>query len=276
MGGGDGRACEKYDLLIVQSAGNLPCSNPSPFCGVKEHLEADRPYPAYLNEAACRVANPAQSLQALTVGSVAYGAFETEGWQSLASEEAHPSAFSRTGFGIWGIVKPEVVEYGGDNLCTPNQPPDVGTPESARECYPELVRSTMYPPGPAVERDEVGTSFAAPKVAHIAAKIQEVLPDESSLLYRALIVQSARWPGWRADAGESREPAQRASVDRLRRSRFGACNVEHPAPDDVRRIAGQGRRTGAPGEAGGSATSFRSRYLSRCAARRTSSTSSSR
>lgn len=188
--------CEKYDVLIIQSAGNLLSSNPSPFCGVREHLEADRRYPSYLNEAACRVANPAQSLQALTVGSVAYGAFESEGWQTLATEEAHPSAFSRSGFGIWGVVKPEVVEFGGDNLRTPNHPPDVGTPESARECYPELVRSTMYPPGPAADRDEVGTSFAAPKVAHIAAKIQEVLPDESSLLYRALIVQSARWPEW--------------------------------------------------------------------------------
>lgn len=58
----------------------------------------------------------------------------------------------------------------------------------------------MHPPGPACDRDEVGTSFAAPKVAHIAAHIQSVLPDEPCLLYKALIVQSARWPEWtRAD-----------------------------------------------------------------------------
>ena len=188
--------CEKYDVLIVQSSGNLFCSNPAPFCGLKEHLEADRPYPGYLSEPSCRVANPAQSLQALTVGSVAYGAFEDEEWRSFASEAGHPSAFSRSGFGIWDVIKPEVVEFGGDNLCTSNRPPDVDSPTVGRECYPELVRSTMYPPGPAADRDQVGTSYAAPKVSHIAAKIQETLPDESCLLYRALIVQSARWPEW--------------------------------------------------------------------------------
>jgi len=54
----------------------------------------------------------------------------------------------------------------------------------------------MHPPGPAFDRDDVGTSYAAPKVARIAAHIQSILPAEPSLLYRALIVQSARWPTW--------------------------------------------------------------------------------
>jgi hypothetical protein len=54
----------------------------------------------------------------------------------------------------------------------------------------------MHPPGPAYDRDEVGTSFAAPKVAHIAAHLQRILPEEPCLLYKALIVQSARWPEW--------------------------------------------------------------------------------
>ena len=45
-------------------------------------------------------------------------------------------------------------------------------------------------------RDTVGTSFAAPKVAHIAACLAAELPNESCLLYRALIVQSARFPDW--------------------------------------------------------------------------------
>ena len=54
----------------------------------------------------------------------------------------------------------------------------------------------MFPPGPAFDRDEAGTSFAAPKVARIAAAVQRLLPDEPALLYRALVVQSARWPGW--------------------------------------------------------------------------------
>src|SRR5262249_48897566 len=77
---------EKLDILVIQSAGNLPTSSPAPFCGVREHLAAGRDYPVYLNEDACRVANPAQSLHALTVGSVAYGMFEGAGWRSLATD----------------------------------------------------------------------------------------------------------------------------------------------------------------------------------------------
>src|SRR5207249_598471 len=80
------------DILIIQSAGNLRPTNPAPQSGIREHLAADRNYPDYLSEESCRIANPAQSLHALTVGSVAYGAFEVEGWRSLAREAAHPSA----------------------------------------------------------------------------------------------------------------------------------------------------------------------------------------
>ncbi|MCC7315428.1 MAG: S8 family peptidase [Planctomycetes bacterium] len=186
----------QHDILIVQSAGNLPTSGNPPFIGTKEHLAADRQYPRYLSEDSCRVANPAQSLQALTVGSVAYGAFESGGWKSFAEQQGHPSAFSRSGFGIWGVIKPEVVEFGGDAVHTESDPPDVIVGSRVPGVCPELVRSTMYPPSPAFSRDDAGTSYSAPKVARIAAAVQQVLPDEPALLYRALVVQSAQWPEW--------------------------------------------------------------------------------
>ena len=147
-------------------------------------------------EASTRIANPGQSLQALTVGSVAYGALEAGGWRTFAQERGYPSAFSRSGFSIWNVIKPEVVEYGGDDVRTANLPPDVQAGGRIAAACPELVRSTMFPPGPSFDRDETGTSFSAPKVARIAAGLQRLLPDEPALLYRALIVQSARWPTW--------------------------------------------------------------------------------
>ncbi len=200
----------RFDILVIQTAGNLCDSGAPPLIGIAEHIAAGREYPAYLQEAACRVANPAQSLQALTVGSIAYGVYESGGWRSFASEAGHPSAFSRTGFGIWGVIKPEVVEYGGDNLRSGGTPLALGTPSIARECYPELVRSTFPGAGPAFDRDAVGTSFSAPKVARIAARLQEVLSDESCLLYRALIVQSARWP----ESAQRATAAQKANIIR--------------------------------------------------------------
>ncbi len=188
--------CHQNDILIVQSAGNLPIPGTPPFIGPKEHLAADRQYPRYLNENSCRVANPAQSLQALTVGSVAYGAFEAGGWKSFAEQKGYPSAFSRAGFGIWGVIKPEVVEFGGDAVHTDSSPPDVVLGSRVPGVCPELVRSTMYPPSPAFASDQAGTSFSAPKVSRVAAAVQRVLPLEPALLFRALVVQSAQWPNW--------------------------------------------------------------------------------
>lgn len=188
--------CEALDVLIIQSAGNLQSSSPNPNLGVEEHLDAGRDYPAYLYEPSTRIANPAQSLQALTVGSIAYGSFEDGEWRTFAPERGHPSAFSRSGPGIWGVIKPEVVEYGGDFVRTRNLPTDVQSGGQIRDACPELVRSTMFPPGPSFDRDETGTSFAAPKVARLAAQLERLLPAEPALLYRALIVQSARWPMW--------------------------------------------------------------------------------
>ena len=92
-------------MLIIQSAGNLLTSGSTPNLGIKDHLAAGRDYPTYLYEASSRIANPGQSLQALTVGSIAYGLLEDGEWRSFATEPDQPSSFSRSGPGIWNIIK---------------------------------------------------------------------------------------------------------------------------------------------------------------------------
>src|SRR5690606_535798 len=121
--------CHDYDVLIIQSAGNLKNSRPAPRSGIREQFAAVKRYPDYLSENASRIANPSQSLQALTVGSIAYGALETAHWRSFASEKGYPSAFSRAGLGIWESIKPDVVEYGGDSLYTAGNSPTVDNPQ---------------------------------------------------------------------------------------------------------------------------------------------------
>lgn len=54
-------------------------------------------------------------------------------------------------------------------------------------------------------------SFAAGRVTHVAGLLEKLLPDESTLLYRALIAQSARWPEW----AEQAAPDEKASHVRL-------------------------------------------------------------
>lgn len=240
--------CATYDVLVVQSAGNLPITGTNPQPGVRDHLVAGRNYPDYLSEASARVANPGQSLQALTVGSVAYGSLQAGDWSTFAPEAGHPSAFSRSGFGIWSVIKPEIVEYGGDDVRTANAPPDVQEGGRISAACPELVRSTAFPPGPPFDRDVTGTSFAAPKVSRIAAQIQQVLPNEPALLYRALIVQSARWPTWAEallatlrDPNSYANPEQRAQLldqvgQIIRRIGYGI-------PDESRATANTDHRT---------------------------------
>lgn len=211
------------DVLFVQSAGNLPLTGSHAQPGVKDHLQAGRNYPAYLLEKSVRIANPAQSLQALTVGSVGYGDFETEYWRTFGRTPGAPSAFTRTGFSLWDVIKPEVVEFGGDDVRAIANPELVQTGGKIPAACPELVRSTMHPPGKGHDRDETGTSFATPKVARIAALLQGVLPDEPTLLYRALIVQSARWPAWAEDVlSELRRPETNGDRERIR-----SCWMRH-------------------------------------------------
>lgn len=187
------RLCFENDILVVQSVGNLKFTSPDPSPGVAELLARGKTYPGFLEDPCCHLANPAQSLQALTVGSVGYGRYESQNLKSFVQHPGGVSAFSRSGPGLWQTVKPDVVEYGGDFLWT--EAGQVSCPSSASECYPELVRATTTG-GPAFDRDGVGTSFAAPKVTRIAAMLEAALPEESCLLYRALIAQSARWPDW--------------------------------------------------------------------------------
>lgn len=173
----------EHDILCIQAAGNV-----SPDL-ISVYWHKGCSYPAYLEEELCRIADPAQSLQALTVGSISDSDYETADWIALG-KSGHVSSFSRSGPGIWDIVKPEVVECGGTHAYNKNSdPPILSTPP---EVCPELIRKS--PQGPPFARDQIGTSFAAPKVTYIAAQIEKILPNAPALLYRALIVQSARWP----------------------------------------------------------------------------------
>ena len=164
---------------------------------ISSHLDAGRNYPDYLLSPSVRVASPGQSFQALTVGSIAHATYDSPPLRSLADVDC-PSAFSCTGLGIWNTIKPEVVEYGGDYVIDSNIPPNFTTPEPV---CPELVHSTRDG-GPVVSRNTVGTSFAASKVTHIAAALAAAYPEASALLYRALIVQSARLPVWTEESDE--------------------------------------------------------------------------
>lgn len=127
-----------------------------------------------------------------------------------------------------------VVEYGGDLVIDENHPPNLTCPDAV---CPELVRATLNG-GLPLAPDNIGTSFSAPKVSHITACLEAEFPSESCLLYRALIVQSARWPEW----------AMTDNVDKLQVLRlmgYGLPNLERAlgcAPNRITLITRGERR----------------------------------
>jgi hypothetical protein len=111
-----------------------------------------------------------------------------------------------------------------------------------------MVRSTLHSPGPGFDRDDAGTSYAAPKVARIAAQVQRVLPEETALLYRALVVQSAHWPAWaEAILARLRNPAENLSSAEKQRLLTSASHavrcLGYGIPDEQRATANSDHRT---------------------------------
>lgn len=191
------------DSLFVISTGNinretkfLDINNPS----VKQHLIQGRQYPKYFQEQSSKIANPAQSAFSITVGSICLNDFDDPDWKSFGKLN-EPSAFTRRGPGIWGMVKPDVVEYGGDYVQEKNSSPNLVTKEITS---PETVRSTAGAMS-AIGRDQVGTSFSAPKVTHTIAHILNQWPNASSLFIRSLVAQSARWPEVSLDLSQTQK-----------------------------------------------------------------------
>lgn len=209
--------CYENDVLFVQAAGNVDTDT------IAAYIQAGYPYPDYLERELCRICDPGQSLQALTVGSVALSDYQTEDTEALGGKD-HISAFSRSGPGIWDVVKPDVVEYGGTMVVPKEGHLTFTTP---KEVCPELVRKS--PVGPAYSKDQVGTSFAAPKVTSIAAKIEYLYPEAPALLYRALVAHSARWPEWVKNDSTK-------YVEALRRMGYGIPDATRATRNDEFRI----------------------------------------
>lgn len=207
------------DVLFIQAAGNISTDV------ISAYWQAGYPYPEYLDRELCRISNPAQSLQAITVGSVSATELETDDFVALGNQ-MEVSSFSRSGPGIWDVLKPEVVEYGGTHVYNKGSvPPQLTTPP---EVCPELIRKS--PEGPAFARDDVGTSFSAPKVTYIASQIEKVLPESPALLYRALIAQSARWPK------NINNVSKEECISTLRHIGYGVPDVERATHNDEYRI----------------------------------------
>ena len=180
------------EIVFVISAGNF-------FPTEMEEEDVLREYPAYLLKSdGARVISPATAALTITVGGLSYGPgrdrhqYHDRGTERLvAGEKDWPSPFTRIGPGVDGAVKPELVDYAGDlrfergRILTNRLPDYAGVPTTAKN---------FAPPDGRLFRTVAGTSFAAPRVANLAARLFREFPTASSNLIRALIADSARLP----------------------------------------------------------------------------------
>lgn len=150
-------------------------------------------YPAYTLEETARVAEPAPAALALAVGSIArsdapqtLSGIARVGDQAIASV-GQLSPFSRTGPGAFKGVKPDVVDYGGNWIVN-----DSGQLEWQNAGV--SVISTGANASGRLFAISTGTSFAAPRVARLAADVWTAYPDASANLVRALIGIAGRVP----------------------------------------------------------------------------------
>lgn len=183
----------ELDVVIVTAAGNAYDGVTAD--GANGTLHALRGYPGYLYREEARIAEPGIAALALTVGALARtntpaspsGA--TAPGDRAVADPNMPSPFTRTGPGpgpaTAGSIKPDVAHYGGNlvindfgQLDWKNQGVGVIT------LHHQPVRQHFA----AVN----GTSFAAPRVARIAAEVAARYPDASANLIRALVALSAR------------------------------------------------------------------------------------
>lgn len=117
-----------------------------------------------------RIISPADSVRAITVGSLAL--FDSD--NSIVKKD-EPSPFSRRGPGANYIVKPDVVDYGG-NLSTNFQLQDLGV-------------KGLDNLGRVIEGN--GTSYSTPRIAKKFAVIYDEMMEKDLLLAKAMLIHSA-------------------------------------------------------------------------------------
>jgi hypothetical protein len=175
----------EFQVLFVVAAGNIRLQD------LPRSVRDD--YPWYINGEACKVIDPGTALNALTVGAVARR--EADDYQQQHEDDpghmaiarrGEPSPITRSGPTVAGAIKPDVVYYGG------NVAIDMRTGSLRTRGLGEVSARHDFVASGRLFREDLGTSFAAPVVAHHAARLVGGLPSGSPMLARAVIGAHAR------------------------------------------------------------------------------------
>lgn len=214
------------NVLIVVSAGNREDLADT----FKDSIV--KAYPTYLTEPASRIIEPATGANVFSVGSIAHAnGLENEdeeyvGVRAICARE-EPSPFTRTGPGIKGMVKPDLMDFGGNAVWDGPSDKLVGGHVKASAGVWTFHHA---PIGNSLFASRSGTSFAAPNVAYKAALLLTKFPNASANLLRSLLALSAQVPA-AARARVGLRDKELAMV-----CGYGVCDAEHAASSDDDRV----------------------------------------
>lgn len=180
------RLTRELGVLFIVPTGNL-LSHELP-------AEPRKHYPDYLLDDSARLLDPAPALNAVTVGGLALHTATRESQRHPTTIEDHclakkdePFPLGRSGPSIIGAIKPDLVEHAG-NLAL------MRSGGRTRSDGLGLISTCGDFAGGRPFSEDIGTSYAAPQVAHHAARLLKELPDAPANLLRALLAANARWP----------------------------------------------------------------------------------
>lgn len=184
----------KLDVVIVVSSGNVSCPELAQFNSREELLKKCRDQ---LFNPEHRLIDPATSALSVTVGAITrFAEPEAVTNRSLrisAGKKDYMSVFTRIGKGVNKAIKPELVDYGGNYAVTQA----IRGKSKWYQNDQKLLEPTLNNTNDKIFKGWCGTSFSAPHVTHIAARIERALQEQlnekpSANLIRALLVNSAK------------------------------------------------------------------------------------
>ncbi len=142
------------DLVIVVSAGN----------NFADHGYPDYPDNLFSDES--KLINPATAALAITVGSISPGLESNyPSHFPVARQLGFPSPFTRTGPGLGGMIKPDLVEIGGDSVHSSVYDSSIGVVTMNNDFIHEgffLIDN--------------GTSLSSAKISNLIAKLWNLFP----------------------------------------------------------------------------------------------------
>ncbi|MDN5752480.1 MAG: S8 family peptidase [Nitrosospira sp.] len=181
----DRLTCE-LGVLFVVPTGNLTTADLP--------MNAREAYPNYLLADSARLVDPATALNVLTVGGLTLNEATRDAQRHPNTIEDQPIAragqpfpLTRGGPSINGALKPDLIECAG-NIAL------MRAGGRTRHTGLGIVSLNGGFANGSAFREDIGTSYAAPPVAHMAARLLAEVPNATPNLLRALIGAHARWP----------------------------------------------------------------------------------